>query len=286
MFQPKINPPEFSTNAPPSSPIPANGNSAAPILIGGSPRSGTTLLRAIINAHPNIACGPELRAIPALCNLLSNISATSAHTLNRDYGVSQSVIDRAFADAIVDFIEPLRRREGKPRVAEKTPTNILHFPLLRRLFPQSPFVTIFRDPRDVVASLLSFDWRDGRTGERLLVTTDAGAAARLWRASVEMAERMSGDALLYAVKYEDLVAAPDVTIRGVFEFLGEAPSNISFFHQVAFDAASGENEYSNERVARPIDNASVGRWRSELTTEDLRIVEGVAGEQMARLGYE
>lgn len=269
-------------------PVPEQGKAGSqpPILVGGAPRSGTTLLRAIINAHPNIVCGPELRVIPALCVLLSNMRAASAGVLSSQFGVSTSALDSAFADAIVEFTEPLRRASGKPRLAEKTPANVLHFPVLRRLFPGSPLVCIHRDPRDVVASLMEMDWRDEKSGARLPITTDAAAAARLWVASVEIELRMADDAAFLAIRYEDLVSHPDATIRGLFDFLGEPHANAAFFHQVTFDAESGENEASNSKVARPIDSASVGRWRRDLDAADVRIVERVAGSWMAPLGYE
>lgn len=258
---------------------------SSPILIGGAPRSGTTLLRAIINAHPNIVCGPELRAIPALCVLLANVSAASADVLKSQYGVSRAALDAAFADSIVEFTEPLRLAAGKPRVAEKTPANVLHFPVLRRLFPESPLLCIHRDPRDVVASLMGMDWRDAKSGNRLPITTDPAAAARLWIASIDIEMRMAGDRAFMAIRYEDLVRRPNAAIRGVFDFLDEPPSNASFFHQVAFDPQDGENESSNARVALPIDDSSVGRWRRDLTPNAVRIVESLAGPRMASLGY-
>lgn len=258
---------------------------SSPILIGGTPRSGTTLLRAIIDAHPNIVCGPELRAIPALCVLLANVSAASADVLKSQYGVTRAALDAAFADSIIEFTEPLRLATGKPRVAEKTPANVLHFPVLRRLFPESPLLCIHRDPRDVVASLMGMDWRDAKTGKRLPITTDPAAAARLWVASVDIETRMAGDRAFMAIRYEDLVRRPNTAIRGVFDFLKEPPSNASFFHQVAFDPEGGENESSNSRVARPIDDSSVCRWRRDLTPDAVRIVESLAGPKMASLGY-
>ena len=257
----------------------------APILIGGSPRSGTTLLRAIINAHPNIACGPELRAVPALCALLGNISAASSSVLLRHFNVKSETIDAAFAEAIEAFIEPLRIHSGKLRIAEKTPTNILHFPVLRRLFPGSPLISIRRDPRDVVASLMSMDWRDPKSGEPMIVTKDANAAAKLWVACIEVENLMRKDPLFHSLSYEDLVISPAAAIRRLFEFLGEPPTNSVYFHEAAFDAESGENEASNRRAAQPIDASSVGRWRRDLSPVDLRTIERVAGGWMAQFGY-
>lgn len=271
-------------------PVSAGGSSLAaaalpqPIFIGGAPRSGTTLLRAIVDAHPAIACGPELRAIPALCMLLRNLTDVSGPALTAGYGAGSSSIDGAFAAAIIEFLEPMRRAAGKRRSAEKTPANVLHFETLRRLFPASPLIAIHRDPRDVAASLMRMDWREP-SGARMRITTDIDAAAALWAASVDVEQKMEDDPLFLAVRYEDLVARPNRTIRAIFEFLREAPANASFYHEISFDAASGENEWSNGRVAEPIDNSSVGRWRRDLSAQDVRRVERVVGNRLEKFCY-
>ncbi len=131
---------------------------------------------------------------------------------------------------------------------------------------------------------MTMDWRDG-SGVRLAITSDLEAAARLWVASIEVEQSMAGDPQFLAVRYEDLVSRPDREIRRVFDFLKETPVNATFFPQVAFDADAGENEPSNERVAKPIDTASIGRWRRDLNSEAVRIIERVAGSYMAQRGY-
>lgn len=257
----------------------------APIFIGGAPRSGTTLLRAIVDAHPAIACGPELRAIPSLCALRASIEDTAGETLRRDYEVGPDRLDRAFAGAIMEFLEPRRQGSGKSRIAEKTPANVLHFKALRRMFPAAALIAIHRDPRDVVASLLSMDWRDGKTGERLDITRDPAAGARLWARSVDAALSMAGDRQFFALTYESLVADPETSAAALFKFLGEPFNNNRVRHDAQFDAMSGENETSNARVARPIDTAAVGRWRRDLSPAARRVVEEIARPFMTRLGY-
>ncbi len=262
----------------------ADAAEAAPIFIGGAPRSGTTLLRAIIDAHPAIACGPELRAVPAFCSLLSNIRAVSGEALEAGYSADGPAIDAAFAEAILAMIAGRRRAAGKPRIAEKTPANVLHFKTLRRLFPQAPLIAIHRDPRDVVASLLSMDWRDAN-GAPLRITTDAAAAAELWATSIDAQCRMSGDGLFFAIRYEDLVADPAKVSGALFDFLRAPHTGDRLDHSKLFNATSGENESSNARVAQPVDRRSVGRWKTQLPTASVAVVEKIAGGRMATLGY-
>ncbi len=255
------------------------------ILIGGAPRSGTTLLRAIIGASSNIFCGPELRVIPSLCALRDNIAGASGAALQRGYGVSAAHLDRAAAKTISAFLSPAAEKSGATRAAEKTPANALHFPTLRRLFPEAYLISIVRDGRDVVSSLLQMDWRDERTGQRLAVTTSPQAAANLWAASVANDNHMADDGRFYSLRYENLVRNPAAEIAKLFAFLGEPTPNLALYHDRAFDALEGENEASAARVAEPIDTAAIGRWRKDLAPEHLASVNAAAGPWLERYGY-
>src|SRR5262245_47634093 len=104
-----------------------------PIFIGGVPRSGTTLLRVILDTHPNIHCGTELRVVQALTNLWSAAERTGQPLLTTAYGIDDAGLERIFRDLILAFLEPAWRTSGKARIAEKTPWNLLVFPELRRL---------------------------------------------------------------------------------------------------------------------------------------------------------
>lgn len=256
----------------------------APIFIGGAPRSGTTLLRAMIDMHPHICCGPELRAIPALAHLSAQTRMAAAGVLEAQYGTSTDDLNAAFAEMISAFLAPIRRRAGKARVAEKTPANVLHFPELRRLFPKAPLISIVRDGRDVVASLLGMDWK-APDGARMEITTDPPAAARLWRASVEGADAMRGDPLFHEMRYEALVADPEGALRTLLEFLEEPWSDDVLRHTENPSLREGEEETSAEKAARPVTGSAVGRWRNALGPDALAAVMDEAGALLNRLGY-
>ncbi|RKQ95585.1 sulfotransferase family protein [Maricaulis maris] len=258
----------------------------SPIFIGGAPRSGTTLLRAMVNASRNIVCGPEMRIIPALCHLAEQIETGQADMLERGYGLDRQALNDRFARTIDSLLAPLHARTGA-RVAEKTPANILHFSRLRQIFPDSPLIGIVRDGRDVVASLLSMDWTDGSTGQPMAITRDAEAAARLWCASIDAGRRMHGDPNYFELRYEALVSDPAGTISPLFDALGEddAAKARALDHAREFDAAAGTAESSAGRVAGPVDRRAIGRWQQDLDTAQRDTVMRIAGQHLADLGY-
>jgi len=257
--------------------------SPAPIFVGGCPRSGTTLLRAMLDSHPAIVCGPELRALPALAGLSADMRRIVGETLRTHYRLPTEQLDAIFARLIASFLEPLRNASGKRRIAEKTPANALHFAELAQLFPEAHFVQIVRDGRDVVASLLAMDWKDAR-GAPLAITRDPRSAARAWAAHVR-AGRQAPPQRYHELRYERLVADPEGALRSLFGFLGEAWSEEALAYAREDRSAEGVNETSAGRIALAPDMTAIGRWRRDLSAEARKAVSEEAGALLAELGY-
>ena len=257
-----------------------------PIFVGGAQRSGTTLVRAMLDRHPNIACGPELRVIPALAGFSTQTRGLVGSKLIQHYGVSSDTFDDIFAEMITSFLEPYRNFRDKPRIAEKTPSNILHFPELARFFPDARFIHVIRDGRDVVSSMLTMEWSDTNTGQPMESTRDPALAAASWahHVSAGRAAEKSGLPLL-ALRYEDLIARPEETLKTLFEFLGEPWSEDALsFHEGEYVKA-GIAEASAPQISQPLYGHAVGRWRHDLTIDAKDAVKKQAGDLLQELGY-
>jgi protein-tyrosine sulfotransferase len=259
-----------------------------PIFIGGVPRSGTTLLRVILDSHPNIYCGTELRVVHALANLWSATEEPqTAHTLRDYYGVDAEASRKVFANLILSFLTPAWLKSGKRRIAEKTPSNLLAFKALRQLFPDSPLIHVIRDGRDVVASRLERD--------RALPAQGIGPAelaatrAQEWVDAMQLRADILADSRLAAayleIRYESLVQTPQPTLEPVFAFVGEQfDMRVLDFHQVERNVA-GTEEWSADAVRKSIFTSSIGRWREALSAVELEAVLSVAGRSLQQLGY-
>ncbi|MFC1543385.1 sulfotransferase [Candidatus Neomarinimicrobiota bacterium] len=257
-----------------------------PIFLGGAGRSGTTLLRVILDSHPNIACGPELKVIPTLANLWHQFHTSFFQTL-QSYHLTRGEINQLFTNVMLTLFEKYRRSQGKHRIAEKSPNNVFFFQHLHNLFPDSPLVHVIRDGRDVVCSLLTMDWADAVSGKPFDYTRDAGKAAEYWsnavRAGRQMLEEESKRDRYTEIRYEDIVINPEKTLKELFTFLEEPWDPIVLkYHEQKRDLA-GESSASN--VSLPLYDSALGRWQRDLKSKDKDAVKVVAGDLLIELDY-
>lgn len=266
--------------------MPSGGIKGNPIFVGGVPRSGTTLLRVILDTHPNIFCGTELRVVQVLAQLWRNAWESAADPLRESYGVDAEDFRAIFRDLILSFLKPAWEKSGKPRLAEKTPSNFLAFAELRALFPDSPLIHIIRDGRDVVTSRIERDLA-------LLPDIDpvavASLRARNWADAMAKRASLIEDpnfaSHYFELRYENLVREPQRELARLFGFLGEPfDADVLSFHTIE-RILDGTEEWSADAVRRPIFAESIGRFRRDLPPKALDAVIAIAGPALMALGY-
>jgi sulfotransferase family protein len=246
----------------------------SPVFIGGQRRSGTTLLRILLNRHPHIACGRESHLAKRLLGWHDRLADEWSETVRR-YGFGAEAVDRAFAALFDDIFTGLQLADGKQRWAEKTPANIIYIDYLFRLFPNAQFVHMIRDPRDTYRSIRDRALKDRPNWVRF----SAAEAAQDWRAAVEAGMRWRQTPGCYLeVRYEDLARQPEWTMRRVLEFLNE-PWDARLFATDA-DGPPAAPQHG------PVFTTSIGRWRAGLSDVEVAAIQSVAGELMEEFGYE
>ncbi|MBJ70170.1 MAG: hypothetical protein CMN31_02175, partial [Sandaracinus sp.] len=259
-----------------------------PFFVVGAPRTGTTLLRRVLVAHPDVAIPPESFFLAEYLEAEHVPLARRLALWVRDPELiewGQCFTERDF-EGCEDMAAVVRRahalfaeREGARVWGQKTPRLVRYWALLSRLFPDAVFLHPTRDPRAVVSSL-------ARSPAHQL---NALVGARRWRddtaIGIEM-ERALGERVL-RYDYEELATDPEGTARRVCAHLDidfdpamlEAPSEKLRLKK------SEERAGHHTNVAAPISAASVERWREDLSAEEQAVVAHVTGEVARALGY-
>lgn len=257
--------------------------SSAPTLIFGVPRSGTTLLRTLLDAHPAIAAGPEApwlaehqpRSVLGLARYLME----DQHGVVANFGASREEVLAAVRRLVDDLMGGYAERRGKRRWAHKTPNDILHIESLLELLPGARIIWMMRSGLDVAMSTaITAEHRRGvsplyekqlKVAEGVpLPSTPLAALVRwgLWNHRVGRALTRVEHLRIW---YEDLVRAPEATMRAVCDFIGEPfdPAMLRY-DTSAHDLPAWEWGSADVRHHREITSGRVGRAASELSEAD------------------
>lgn len=207
-----------------------------PVFILTGSRSGSTLLRFILDTHPEFACPPETM-ITAACvallrswDILENAGSGEQRLVTEPARLPDEAIDtvRGVVDRL--YGSYLARR-GKPRWCDKSLDSIFSADLLAELYPRARFVCLYRHCMDVVASgIEACPWGLSRYGFDSFVAQNPGnsvaAVGSYWAETVRLMlgfeERQPERC--HRVRYEDLAAAPEEVTAGLLRYLGAAPA--------------------------------------------------------------
>jgi hypothetical protein len=249
----------------------------APIFVGGLQRSGTTLMRTLLDRHPHIAGIPEEARFLQDERFELFFSGLLVQYSKRCglLGIGAAELDHAVAAFVDSLFAPYTSRKGAHRWAEKTTTNILRIDYLSRLFPDAQFIHMIRDPRDILCSRKQGTAR--RKPQWAMFTAEIVAPEWVRRITAGLPWRGQPERYL-EVRYEHLAHDPEATLRRVLAFLGEP------WCPAVLDAAPEDARVA--KPLRPVFASSIGRWKSELSREEVACIQSIAGDTMALLGYE
>ena len=270
--------------------------SEPPLLILGVSRSGTTLLRVILDRSPGVAIPDESFFVLLLARRhgrtierqrfledVRRLPTVAAWGLRAEDVAPRLRSGMDVGAAIAAIFETYAERAGKPRWGDKTPMYMRHLPLLERLFPAAQYVHLVRDGRDAAASFVQMP---AGTFTRTWAHPGRPAAfACLWRTEVRAARalgRRVGPGRYHETRYEDLVAEPDRVVREICAFAGLPFEESMLDYAGAVDVSAKPHQ---QRLLAP-PTRHVRDWRAELAPDEARAFERVAGDLLAELGYE
>jgi hypothetical protein len=258
----------------------------APIVLGGCGRSGTTLLRMILDSHPAICCGPESNVFrrsaldPAELALKFDLEPGRVRAIHESVG-SRSQFIEAFAALCME-------RAGKRRWAEKTPRNIRRLDAIFRHFPLARFLHVLRDGRDVACSLRTHPRHKVVNGELVPLNTRKPIAgcARRWRNDIEGSRPYWSDPRFLTLRYEDLVREPRPVLERLLTFVGEAWDDRLLEHAGIGSPFRNVTTFAqNPEALEPVNSRAVSRWERDLDAKDRRVFKRIAGKLLIELGY-
>lgn len=249
-----------------------------PIFIVGAPRSGTTLLRRLLNQH-SMLCVPEethffTRLSKPFVQLWERdhnkkaIQLLNEQPIVQDWQVNVAAREigdldgeAAYAYALKLIMSKKAISEQKIYWAEKTPAYVFFIQSLRRLFPDARFIHLYRDGRDVAISLAPLSWGPN----------NAYSCARYWRSAIEAwrdSRKMLGDDA-FELSYESLCQEPDEYLEEILKFIG-----LPYESVILENTAIKKNNW--------------GKWRNKffMSADELSAFEVAAGETLNLLHYE
>lgn len=202
-----------------------------PVFVLCTSRSGSTLLRFVLDAHPDLACPPEMKLPNVLAQLARLWSATDAlGSPGAENGGGPAVSPAAAAGirhTLDLMIGPYLARRGKKRYCDKNLGTEPHVETLLAVYPEAKFICLYRHPMDMIASgVEACPWGLNHYGFEPYVANAPGntvlALARYWAdhvgAILAVEDRFPDKC--HRVRYEDLVADPEAAAAGIFGFLG------------------------------------------------------------------
>ncbi|KAJ8043675.1 Protein-tyrosine sulfotransferase 2 [Holothuria leucospilota] len=254
------------------------------IFIGGMPRSGTTLMRAMIDAHADVRCGEETRVIPRLLGMRAQWEKSpKEHARLQEAGLTGSVID----DAISAFILEVIAKHGSPapRLCNKDPFVLRSTKYVHKIFPNSKFLLMIRDGRATVHSIISrkvtisgFDIKSYRD------------CLKKWNLAIESMYNQClevGPQWCKPVFYEQLVLHPEEWLKSIVEFLDLEWDSAVLHHQdyIGKEISLSKRERSTDQVVKPVNMEGLTKWVGQIPPDVVRDMPDLA-PMLQKLGYD
>jgi hypothetical protein len=208
--------------------------SRSPIFVLCMARSGSTLLRFILDAHPDVACPPETN-LPALCAQLAVVwSLIEGAPLAMTRGDTPPVVPPTAVAGIRrtldNMVGPYLARRGKAVLCDKSLGTAQYASLLADIYSGAKFISLYRHPMDVISSgMEACPWGLNGYGFDPYIVGSPGnavcALARYWLENASLIARIEEQYAdrCHRVRYEDLVEAPEQVADEIFRFAGVAP---------------------------------------------------------------
>ncbi len=256
------------------------------IFIGGVPRSGTTLMRAMLDAHDDVRCGEETRVVPRILQMRAKWMKSQKESVRlEEAGLTGEVLDSALSSFILEVVA----RHGEPsrRLCNKDPFTLKSGAYLKRLFPNSKFLFMVRDGRATVHSIITrkvtitgFDLKSYRQ------------CLQKWNAAIKSMDEQCkelGDTHCLRVPYEQLVLHPREWMTKILSFLELEWTEDVLHHEQKVGKEHGISlskvERSSDQVVKPVNLEALSKWVGHIPDDVVDEMAEVA-PMLKHFGYD
>ncbi|HJN06527.1 MAG TPA: sulfotransferase [Bacteroidales bacterium] len=276
-------------------------------FIVGRPRSGTTLLRTLFDAHPNVNFPPECQFIVNLYpkygkktnwtekdilsfyNDLINQWLFDTWTIDPDklkktllsykghntYGTICKVV-------YMQYIS-LFEKEKLLTIGDKNPGYAIYTKLLLKIFPEAKFIHIIRDYRDNFVSIKNVDFE----------LPIPSLVVQKWKYFFKKFNKDGAERpdTYYVIKYEDLVKDPEIQLEKLCKFIGaEYKASVFNFHnkkdEILKTYPPGYIQNYHSSLMKKINTSKIGVWKKQLSPWKIKLMDATAGKVAVQAGYE
>ncbi|XP_063238779.1 protein-tyrosine sulfotransferase-like [Bacillus rossius redtenbacheri] len=255
------------------------------IFIGGAPRSGATLMRVMLDAHPDVRCGPDSHVIPLILEMKSRWLRSRERVTLEEAGLSKEVINSAIAAFALEIIT--RHGDPAPRLCDKDPLTLKSASYLAELFPRARFIFMVRDGRATVHSIMS--------RQAAVPGFSLGSYRRCledWNKAVGRMHaqcREVGAGRCLVVPYEQLVLRPRGWMERILGFLDVPWDESVLHHEEHVNKPGGvvvpRSEESMDQVIKPVSSDALTKWVGHIPRDVVRDMAQIA-PMLSVLGYD
>lgn len=255
----------------------------SPIIIGGFYRSGTSLLRRLLDSHHNIYCGPEVKFFRDFYGnyLEDDLAHLRLFSSIRTMGLDDRTLLEVFGKAFIECHEIAAKRSGKSRWADKNPENVLYLDQWYTLLDGDfIFINVIRNPLDALASL-------NEAGFKKTIPEAFAQKAALYNAYLDKAFSFidKHPDISFTLRYEDLVTNPRETLSALLSYLGESFNEAMLREFFSHHRKAGIEDPKVAKT-RSIHPYSIDRWKRDLNSRQISECQEHLGSWIAKLEYK
>jgi hypothetical protein len=264
----------------------------APVFIVGHPRSGTSLLAAMLGRNPEVLALPETHFFNEVRYALAPhyskgpdaVASRLQATRMRHLPLGQVAVRNALAGAEMSpkgvfdaILIAMLMQSGRHRIVEKTPVHIRHIDDILAMWPDAHVIWIVRDGRAAISSLRKLDW----------ASKDLSTLARQWTRNMRFAisAHDSYPAQVTRVEYEDLISCPEDVLLHVCRRIELRYDRVMLDHNQPTQTVSSFEDEWKANVGSPMIASRASAWREELRPDEIIEIEAIIGPLLVNLGY-